>query len=127
MNALYRGRKPNGEWVEGNYIHKTKHYYNPCDEHYVVEKGEFYSGYYDTYEVIPETVGQWTGLCDKNGKEIYEGDIVQCFRDGLSVVMFKCGCFGLESPNPFVPFTEIYGKCEVLGNIHDNPELQKEV
>lgn len=79
-----------------------------------------------------KTLGQYTGLTDKNGTNIYEGDIVTgLFLHGMSidaVVTFKNGAFGLEwnrgGVNTFNAFTSICNvEYEVIGNIHDNPEL----
>lgn len=96
-----------------------------------------------TYHVDPATVGQYTGLTDKNGKEIYEGDIVShpwkdpifgdlvetgqfvhstiCFNNGAFVVNYR-----LQGEYIYLQdFVRL--KClEVIGNIHDNPELLEE-
>lgn len=90
------------------------------------------------YEVYAETVGQFTGLCEKNGIEIYEGDIVRWRRDGkLYLVKFYAGMFyasveelnkGVYGGIPLHVLTvneEDEYKCEVCGNIYDNPELLK--
>lgn len=78
------------------------------------------------------TIGQFTGLIDKNDKEIYEGDIVMgvcVFGDNIpAVVEFSNGAFGVKWDNVdeyvFTPFTSFCNvKWEVIGNIHDNPEL----
>lgn len=91
---------------------------------------------YDECEVAPETVGQFTGLYDCNGNKIYEGDILKWEKDGLMyVVRFWRGMFfasvqecneGILGGFPLHALTE-HGnrKCEIVGNIFDNPELLK--
>lgn len=96
--------------------------------------------------VDPSTVGEYTGLKDKNGQRIFEGDIVKnewCFIKGNSIVRFgeyksldssndyQCGHLGfyLEHISDFNKRTVrkdimyFANKCEIIGNIHDNPEL----
>ena len=93
------------------------------------------------YDVDPDTIGQFTGLVDKNGKEIYEGDILQWGYGEYKVkheVVFQNGAFGYFYGDgiSFVPYAgntnfdfARFGKddsFEVIGNIHDNPELLEE-
>lgn len=90
---------------------------------------------YDECEVDPETVGQFTGLMDKNGNEIYEGDIVKWSNGMLYAVKFLDGMFyasveecneGIFGGFPMHRLTEYEdGRCEIVGNIHDNTELLK--
>ena len=131
----FRGKDiENGEWVFGD-LHTL------CDKpHIHTEKSKFpYAG--KRSFVIPETIGQFTGLLDKNGKKIYEGDIVRhpyvdpIFRDLVeskdgdgvtSEVVFHDGAFVVKyDVNDYIyldGFTR-NGHVEVIGNIHDNPEL----
>ena len=120
---LFRGKRvDNGEWVYGLICRVGDKYAN------IVEKGTEV-----IYSVSTKTIGQYTGLTDKNGKKIFEGDIVKytsgsdCF---YHKVVFEtrnfCCYFGIV-----ISDTETWGfgmevppsMFEVIGNIHDNPEL----
>ena len=71
-------------------------------------------------------VMQFTGLYDKNGREIYEGDIVECFNNGNSYVSFKGGVYGLISNYGFIPFSDVHGKMKVIGNIFQDGDLLRD-
>jgi uncharacterized phage protein (TIGR01671 family) len=112
--------KPAGSWIYGDYYF--------CGA-YIREKDAVIGLYVD-----PETVGQYTGLKDKNGKKIFEGDIIelyygQGFGKIKGVVTWKekdCAFMAVDkinSPLSLVYVNENPGAVEVLGNIHDTPEL----
>ena len=129
---LFSGKsKDNDVWVEGYYCGKVnKTIFSPAeDSAQIVDKDLYW------HEVIPETVGQYTGLQDKNGKMIFEGDIVKCiskFDAKDMVVIFETAEFHLVNCQRYKNYTECCGyryfgtlETEVIGNIHDNPELLK--
>lgn len=91
---------------------------------------------YDECEVDPETVGQFTGLYDKNGKEIYEGDILRFGNSPSGICEAKwnesiaafCIRFSFENElgcRPLGNWVKCERSIEIIGNIHDNPELLK--
>lgn len=122
---LFRGRGNRGKWVEG--------FYTPISTGHDGMKDAIITGTdrncFIPVIVIPETIGQYTGLTDKNGKKIFEGDIVSTSEeDERGVVRWEdsdaayvIGC----DDNIDLSFLEnLWGRdVEVIGNIHDNPEL----
>lgn len=83
-------------------------------------------------EVLPDTVGQFTGLKDKNDKEIYEGDIVQARLNiqeyANFVVEFADGCFEIRQGNyrEYLKVAVANRVVKIIGNIYENPELLEE-
>lgn len=123
---LFRGkRKDNGEWCEG-YLSKSRDenkHLKLCIDY--EEKGVMCSSI-----VIPETIGQYTGLTDKNGKKIFEGDII-CVDDteNAAVEYDETSAFYMavfdRAESDFGSLIGQYPNVEIIGNIHDNPELLK--
>ena len=129
---LFRGKRmDNGEWVEGYLYEHKPALVGIVSENDVPDPSRWFilkTGFADWnlprpvefIEVNPSTVGQYTGLKDKNGKRIFEGDILSLRTGRPHVVMFEDGSFVLENTAISVRFAN---KFEVIGNIHDNPEL----
>lgn len=129
---LFRGKRiDNGEWVDGAYYQQTDWYGDPCDKHNIITSmGSLCDDIsLDYHEVDPKTIGQYTGLTDKNGKRIFEGDIVDILTENeeIGVVAYDDGGFLVEADGFCVDFhANINGTdLEIIGNIHDNLELVK--
>ena len=146
---LFRGKRTdNSEWVEGSLILTT----STMEKPFIVDSCWCYSGsvddegyakfeYLNAYEVIPESVSEFTGLTDKNGKKIFEGDVVKYKNtDGIKFNGVALTVIGKVVYNEKNASFAISGKdeigakhydyfpiknIEVVGNIHDNPELLK--
>lgn len=133
---MFRGKMDDGEWVYGSFCMDAREQFNGlCGVDGFIRLHDKTKGKMQTYEVDRETVGQYTGLKDKNGKRIFEGDIVLgLFHYELAakgVVTFRDGAFGLRwnrgKVREFSAFTSICNvDYKVIGNIHDNPELLEE-
>ena len=137
----FRGKTENNIWKYGSLLKD-----NPQKIYYIVDNEDGTGR-----EVLEKTIGQYTGLKDKNGKEIYEGDIVE-FKDvgeegyeykegfdfdNIAQVVYKNGIYTLsnfgETDNSYYAtnstdeerLEEVLrnGNCKVVGNIYDNPEL----
>lgn len=121
----FRGMTIRGEWVYGNLAIVTKRVRG-----WSVEPGSYISnsaGAPFAYDVRPETVGQFTGLKDREGREIYEGDIVATRDEILEVLYAEDGFYVFDhKTGGYGPLIVQKGRCEVIGNIHENPELLKE-
>lgn len=120
---LFRGkRNDNGEWVYGYFVSQGKESY--IFEQEEVDKGIDLGGYLDCCqmrEVIPETVGQYVGLRDRDGKKIFEGDILE---SPVKRVDQKYGHMIVIKDIRECKFAALYvAEYRVIGNVYDNPEL----
>ena len=129
MSIAFRGlRKDNGEMVFGNYFHN----FRKGESHNIID---FDSNVW--YEVIPETVGQYTGLKDKNEVKIFSGDVVELFgwgrqaeSNGLTAILWDNDTIGWNFERSSYgedryDFRKAVSNCLIKGNIHQNAELLK--
>ena len=145
-DILFRGKRvDNGEWVEGNYYEsKIRGCFILLPKIKVRKKDVVViNDSFEVAEVIPETVGQCTGLTDKNGKKIFEVDIISvitldtgneqravvCFgnfideNNGDEYIGFYIEFDGIKTTAAQLAMKECKNRIEVVSNIYDNPEL----
>ena len=137
---LFRGKRcDNGEWAQGYYIRADYHWHKyGIHKDWIALGASANGGWFALHSkcaVKPETVGQYTGLTDKNGKKIFEGDMLKDDWGKIFEVIFttsSCG-FMVEciiAPSEFETGRYRIGDVwcntiSVIGNIYDNPELLK--
>lgn len=122
---LFRGKRTDsGEWVEGYYTKQC----DCCGAVYIIlhcaqDPDDDNRAYY----INPKTVGQYTGLTDKNGKKIFEGDIIK-IRNKTRYVFFGVCRYRHTNYGEYAVDLSVKdgSNCEVIGNIHDNPDLIKQ-
>lgn len=125
---LFRGKRTdNGEWIYGWLVEDVESNIYAIIS-YVNLNGNIHDlSECQIFEVIPETVGQFTGLYDKNAVKIFEGDIItnRYFESGR--VYYEDGAFEVSENGLIGTFNENFDGdiCEVIGNIYDNPELME--
>lgn len=130
---LFRGKdKATDQWVYGDYTHNEG-----LNTHYISRNVNNTSR--KAWEVDPDTIGQYTGFKDKNGKKVFEGDIVHLKGDGFDgsevgvdyhrIVSFYDGAFCLSIGEGFhFPIGNYFhglDDWDVVGNVTDNAELMK--
>lgn len=113
---LFRAKRSGkDEWVQG-YLTKMWGMLHIIDEN---DENK-------AFVIDDETIGQFTGLTDKNGAKIFEGDIVQTLDDDIAVIQYdeEDAMYYLNNDNVLENFGIVSPKwLEIIGNIHDNPEL----
>jgi len=120
----FRGKRiDNNEWVYGSLVVDTdKKNYSIID--YALEETNTYTW----HNVFPNTVGQFIGLIDKQGKEIYEGDIVKIGRTKFTVEFRDCGFEMIGIGIVCVArLCSAYRDIEIIGNIYENSNLMEKL
>ena len=134
---LFRGKRAdNGKWTTGTPFFvkgRCKMIHAVAVHPDFLDEGNVY--YSEGYPVIDDTIGQYTGLTDKNGTKIFEGDIVRfslitgrsLVPQGLRQVTFSAGSFMIEDPysgdDETISRIAASVELEVVGNVHDNPDM----
>ena len=122
----FKGKDIVGNWYEGNLAIIKHDIYNGAG---TIKAGSYISnasGSPFAYQVRPETVGQYTGLKDKHGKMIFEGDVVlvEKFRKGVIIYLEKEALFAVDFSSHLSRLCDTTSDyIEIIGTIHDNPEL----
>lgn len=133
----FRGKDVDNNWVYGTYQRIDNNINNPfgttiIDRHFICSyfAGDWNLGGWENVEVNIDTVCQYTGLKDKNDKEIYERDIIKATcrnggndTDGFWEVIYDEGAFSAKVNVDYTPPLYALLEIEVIGNIYDNPEI----
>lgn len=124
---LFRGKRVNnGEWVVGDLFNTTKIVITTTSNKGIYTENGSDIFKYEYIEVHPDTIGQFTGLTDKNGKEIFDGDIFTDSLGNKAIVEWderNARYLGFSIENRAIMYIGREPKVTVIGNIHDNPEL----
>ena len=124
---LFRGKRvDNGEWAYGSLITET----NPFDKDMVMT--HIYDNGFNEILVDPRTIGQYTGLKDKNGTRIFEGDVCKAYickaadtveKEVVGVICFEDGTFEFKCEHENIYLYPLVDVLEVIGNVFDNPDF----